>query len=130
MGKPSAVVALALSIFGCAGFGSHNRTAFKETSQAEVREMLNSQAPPVIIDVRTPEEFNGELGHIAGARLFPLQTLTDSLSALSLYKDSTVVLVCRSGRRSGVAAEMMVKAGFKDVHNLKGGMISWNQAQK
>lgn len=91
--------------------------------------MLKSQAPPVIIDVRTPEEFNGELGHIAGARLLPLQILPDSLAAISSYKDSTVVLVCRSGRRSAIAAGMMVKAGFRDVHNLQGGMISWNQAQ-
>jgi rhodanese-related sulfurtransferase len=129
MVKPSAFFALALSIFGCAGIGSQNRTAFKEASQAEVREMLRSQAPPVIIDVRTPEEFNGELGHIAGARLLPIQILPDSLTAIASYKDSTVVLVCRSGRRSAIAAEMLVKAGFKDVHNLKGGMISWNQSQ-
>jgi rhodanese-related sulfurtransferase len=129
MGKQSAVFALALSIFGCAGIGSHNRIAFKETSQAEVKEMLKSQAPPLIIDVRTPEEFNGELGHIAGARLLPLQILPDSLATISGYKDSTVVLVCRSGRRSAIAAEMLVKAGFKNVHNLTGGMISWNQAK-
>lgn len=131
MGKPAAILAVALSIlgYGCAGVGSQNRSGYKDISQAEVREMLKSQAPPVIIDVRTPEEYHGELGHIAGARLLPLQTIADSLSALSVYKDSTLILVCRSGRRSAVAAEMLAKAGFKEIHNLKGGMISWNKQQ-
>jgi rhodanese-related sulfurtransferase len=128
MGKPSAVFALVLSILGCAGLGSRNHT-YDEIGQAEAREMIKSQAPPVIIDVRTPEEFNGELGHIAGARLVPLQVLQDSLGALSGYKDSTLIMVCRSGRRSGIASEILIKAGFKDVRNLKGGMISWNSPQ-
>jgi len=129
MGKPTAVLAVILSIFGCAGSGPQNRIAYKEISQADVKEMLKSQTPPVIIDVRTPEEFNGDLGHIAGARLLPLQMLSDSLFTLSNYKDSTLIMVCRSGNRSGVAAEMLIKAGFHDVYNLKGGMISWNRHQ-
>jgi len=129
MGKPAAILAVILSITGCAGLGSHNRTGFKEISPAQVRELLKSQAPPVIIDVRTPEEFTGELGHIAGARLIPLPILSDSLLALSALKDNTLIIVCRSGRRSAIAAEMLAKEGFKDINNLKGGMISWTKRQ-
>ena len=91
--------------------------------------MLKSPAAPVVIDVRTPEEFDGELGHIAGARLIPLQVFPDSLRTISAFKDSTIIMVCRSGRRSAIASEMLTKAGFKKVFNLKGGMISWNKPQ-
>jgi sulfur dioxygenase len=76
-----------------------------------------------IVDVRTDEEFNGPLGHIRGAELFPLSDLEERIGALSA--DKPVVMVCRSGARSAQATMKLAKAGAKNVANLAGGMLRW-----
>jgi glyoxylase-like metal-dependent hydrolase (beta-lactamase superfamily II)/rhodanese-related sulfurtransferase len=76
-----------------------------------------------VVDVREPDEFDGSLGHIAGARLVPLGKLGEELP--SLGKDKPVVAVCRSGARSAQATAMLAKAGFDRVANLSGGMLRW-----
>jgi glyoxylase-like metal-dependent hydrolase (beta-lactamase superfamily II)/rhodanese-related sulfurtransferase len=76
-----------------------------------------------IVDVREPDEFNGPLGHVPGAKLMPLGSLTEKFS--SLEKDKPVVTVCRSGARSAQATVILGKAGFDKVANLSGGMLRW-----
>jgi sulfur dioxygenase len=76
-----------------------------------------------IVDVREPEEFNGPMGHIEGARLFSLGKLTERIGELSRTKP--VVTVCRSGARSAQATVILGKAGFDKVANLSGGMLRW-----
>lgn len=87
----------------------------------EVAKILNRVC---LIDVRQPEEFNGELGHIPGARLVVLDTIADHLDEIP--KDKVVVFVCRSGGRSARAAAFALTQNYKDVYNLKGGMLLWN----
>jgi sulfur dioxygenase len=76
-----------------------------------------------LIDVREPEEFDGALGHIKGARLFPLGTLAEKKQDLS--KDVPIVVVCRSGARSAQATVLLRGAGYTKVANLAGGMLRW-----
>jgi len=76
-----------------------------------------------IVDVRQPDEYNGSLGHIRGAKLIPLGELV--ARAGELAKDRPVVAVCRSGARSAHASVLLQKAGFNDVANLSGGMLRW-----
>ncbi len=76
-----------------------------------------------IIDVREPDEFNGPLGHVPGARLIPLGTLKDKAAELKASKP--IVMVCRSGARSAQATVLLGKAGFEKVANLSGGMLRW-----
>jgi glyoxylase-like metal-dependent hydrolase (beta-lactamase superfamily II)/rhodanese-related sulfurtransferase len=76
-----------------------------------------------VIDVREPDEFNGPLGHVPGARLLPLGSLREKLSGLEKHKP--IVMVCRSGARSAQATVMLGKAGFEQVANLSGGMLRW-----
>jgi sulfur dioxygenase len=76
-----------------------------------------------IVDVREPEEFNGPLGHVEGARLLPLGQLADQMKALT--KATPIVVVCRSGARSAQATLMLGKGGFDKVANLAGGMLRW-----
>ncbi len=80
-----------------------------------------------IVDVREADEFTGPLGHIAGALLLPLGDLDKRANELA--KDLPIVTVCRSGARSAQAAVILKKAGFTNVANLSGGMLSW-RAQK
>ncbi|RDU35147.1 rhodanese-like domain-containing protein [Neobacillus piezotolerans] len=73
-----------------------------------------------ILDVRTPDEYNG--GHIPGAELIPLQVL-DGL-AENLDKEEVYLIVCRSGNRSQQASDLLASKGFK-VINMEGGMNAW-----
>ena len=76
-----------------------------------------------IIDVREPDEFNGSLGRIRGAKLIPLGTLANRSGELA--RDRPVVAVCRSGARSAQASVLLQRAGFNAVANLAGGMLRW-----
>jgi len=76
-----------------------------------------------IVDVREPEEFDGALGHIKGAKLIPLGSLVERLATIS--KDAPAVMVCRSGARSAQATVMLRNAGYGKVANLAGGMLRW-----
>ena len=76
-----------------------------------------------IVDVREPDEFNGPLGHVPGARLIPLGAL--SARASELAKGAPTVTVCRSGARSAQASVILGKCGFAKVANLSGGMLRW-----
>ena len=76
-----------------------------------------------LIDVRMPHEH--EAGRIAGSRLIPLPDLAQQ--AATIDRELPVVLYCRSGGRSGMAAEALAQAGF-EVHNMTGGMLAWEAA--
>ncbi|HEX2794439.1 MAG TPA: rhodanese-like domain-containing protein [Croceicoccus sp.] len=76
-----------------------------------------------IVDVREPDEFDGILGHIEGAKLVPLGELKNSLDVIDRHKP--VVTVCRSGARSAQAAIILDAQGFERVANLAGGMLRW-----
>lgn len=80
-------------------------------------------AGALLLDVREPHEFNGELGHLRGAQLLPLGELRARLHELP--KTSAIVTVCRSGGRSAQAALILEAAGFERVANLDGGMVRW-----
>lgn len=73
-----------------------------------------------VVDVREPDEYHGELGHLPEAKLVPLATVAQA--AADWPRDREYLLVCRSGNRSGKAAAMMAQLGFTRVINLHGGM--------
>lgn len=79
-----------------------------------------------LVDVREPDEYTGELGHIPGSVLVPLSTVVER--SKSWDQNAEIILVCRSGGRSGRAAEALVRAGFRRVMNMAGGMLAYNAA--
>ena len=96
-----------------------------------VSEITPEQARPGVeaaysqfIDVRTPEEFAS--GHAYRARNIPLDQLTSNLAMLE--KNEPVYLICRSGRRSKEAADILVKNGFPQAISIAGGMEAWEKA--
>jgi sulfur dioxygenase len=78
-----------------------------------------------LIDVRSPAEFEGELGHLEGARLLPLDDLRSKVGELK--DDPPIVAICQTGKRSGQATVILRKAGLKRVANLAGGMARWRE---
>lgn len=79
-----------------------------------------------IIDVREPHEYCNELSHVAGAELLPMDQVAEAMAGWD--KEAPLLMVCRSGRRSGIICQQLANAGFAEVYNLDGGMIAWNEA--
>lgn len=101
-------------------------TRVRQLTPHEVQQQLSSTTPPLLLDVREPEEFTGELGHIPGSLLIPLKELSARVGEIEAYKDKDVVAICRAGVRSTTAAAILTGLGFERVSNLKGGMLDWN----
>ncbi len=103
--------------------------ALSNITANELYERMDSdEAPTILIDVRTPQEYKGRTGHIKNSKLMPLGELMHNFDALEQYKDEEIVIICHSGSRSMMAAQLLVRAGFKDVRNLTGGMIMWHRS--
>jgi len=100
--------------------------ALSEMNADELFEKLDTdESPAIMIDVRTPGEYHG--GHIKDTKLMPLGELMHNIDVLNEYKDEEIVVVCHSGARSMMAAQLLVREGFKDVRNLTGGMNIWHR---
>ncbi len=99
-----------------------NFNGVQDILPAELRERIKDVK---VVDVRRPDEWTGEYGHIPGAQLVTLDTLPDQID--DLPQDQTIVFVCRSGGRSGQATAFAQKCGFDKVYNMAGGMIAWTQ---
>ncbi len=82
----------------------------------------------VILDVRTPPELKGPLGHIDGVINIPVQVLDQKVNELEPYKDKKIYVICRSGNRSRLATKILKKHGFNAV-NVMGGMKAYNKAK-
>jgi sulfur dioxygenase len=102
--------------------------ALPEIAAETLAAQLAGDERPLLLDVREPEEFVGELGHIEGALLVPLDALEKRLPKLAGYVDREVVVVCRAGARSATAGAILRRGGFKNVINLAGGMLKWQEA--
>jgi rhodanese-related sulfurtransferase len=82
--------------------------------------------PPLVVDVRGPDEFDGPLGHIKSATNIPLDGLSEAIADLAA-RHRPIVLVCHTDRRSAAAAAQLRKAGVQDVSVLRGGMVAWRE---
>jgi len=94
----------------------------------QLKQKIDNHENMILIDVRTQPEYTGELGHIKGTVLLPVQDITSWISNYENDKDKEIIMICRSGNRSGRATQYFLDNGFKDVYNMEGGMIGWNKA--
>ncbi len=93
----------------------------------ELKQRLDAGEDVLVLDVRTPEDFVGEQGHIGEAINIPVEELGARLTELSDYQERPVVTVCRTDRKSAAAAQILAKNGFADVHVARMGMTAWNE---
>jgi len=111
---------IALSAFACAG------SAPPLTQDALVERIEAGDPELVVLDVRTPGEFSE--GHVPGAVNISHDELESRLGELEGARHKDVVVYCRSGRRAGVALDMLEKAGFKRTYHLEGDYLGWTAA--
>lgn len=109
------VVVLLIAVSGCG-----RQVRYGEIGPEEMAEKLE-QDNVLILDVR--EEWEFREGRLPGAILMPLGELKKNYQELD--SDAEIILVCRSGNRSGQAAAFLAGKGFSNVHNFTGGMLGW-----
>ena len=95
---------------------------FKTITPSQLSELLRGEEPPLVVDVREPEEY--ELARIEGARLLPLSLFNEW--APSLDPERETVFMCHHGIRSAQACAFLSRQGFEKVHNLAGGIDRWS----
>jgi phage shock protein E len=141
------IVIAAGALVACAGIGTLARAdappvaappasaspdtpqAVARISQAELLARLDRKdRESVVLDVRTPEEFAA--GHVPGARNVSHDQLEGRVGELQDLRDKDVILYCRSGRRSALAADVLRKAGFTRLLHLDGDFQAWQAANQ
>ena len=125
------ILALPLGCVGCsdgafaddpADSSMGGSVTYEQISGAEAKALMDSESGYIIIDVRTQEEY--AQGHIPGAILIPEYEIADRAEKELLDKNQLILVYCRSGRRSKIAAEELAKLGYTNVKEF-GGIIDW-----
>ncbi|HIX90173.1 MAG TPA: rhodanese-like domain-containing protein [Candidatus Agathobaculum pullicola] len=109
-----------LLLTGCGGRDSDD--SYQQITQEKAREMIDTQEV-IVLDVREQDEYDG--GHIPGAVLLPVGTIDEETAAAVIpEKDSTVLVYCRSGRRSKTASSTLAELGYTNIYEF-GGINTW-----
>lgn len=114
---------VSLSLFGlgaCQDGG--NNVAYQQITAKEAKTIIDTEQDYIIVDARTEEEFVE--GHIEDAVLIPEYEIKDRAKKELPDKDALILVYCRSGRRSKIASEELVKLGYTNVKEF-GGIIDW-----
>jgi rhodanese-related sulfurtransferase len=96
-------------------------------SVGKAYELLERDSSIVVLDVRTEEEFTSSTGRLPRALLIPVQDLEKRIGELSPYKQRTILVYCRSGRRSRNGAALLEKNEFNAM-NIEGGILEWKNS--
>ena len=108
--------------FGCVGCADGGSATYEQIGGAEAKALMDSESGYIILDARTQPEYDE--GHIAGAILIPEYEIADRAEKELPDKNQLILVYCRSGRRSKIAAEELVKLGYTNVKEF-GGIIDW-----
>lgn len=98
-------------------------------SPEELKQLLDAKKDPVLLDVREVKELTDDLGHLPGIIHIPIGSLSNRVAEMEEHKDKEIVTICRAGVRASKAAKILMKAGFKQVKVLEGGMSAYRKAE-
>ena len=115
---------ISLSLFGMTACGSENgkSSTYEQITAEQAKTIMDTEKDYIIIDARTEEEFAE--GHIKNAILIPEYEIKDRAEKELPDKEQLILVYCRSGRRSKIASEELVKLGYTNVKEF-GGIIDW-----
>ena len=117
---------ISLSIFGLTAFCGNEpkktNNNYEQISAEQAKNIMDTEADYIIIDARTEEEFAD--GHIENAILIPEYEIAERAEKELPDKEQLILVYCRSGRRSKIASEELVKLGYTNVKEF-GGIIDW-----
>ena len=113
----------AMLLVGCGQANQNNQEAvYMNITAQEAKQIMDSEEGCIILDTRTQEEYDE--GHIPGAIVIPHDEITDRAEEELPDKDQLLLVYCRSGRRSKLAAEALVGLGYTNIKEF-GGIIDW-----
>ncbi len=98
------------------------QTGIPEITPVELKKKMDAHEPFVLVDVREPHEY--QICRIPGSKLIPLGEVPKRMRELDSADE--IVVHCKSGMRSAKAVDLLMKAGFLKIHNLKGGILAWS----
>ena len=113
---------ISLSMFGLTACGGDNKGSYEQITPQQAKEIIDTEQDYIIIDARTKEEFAE--GHIENAILIPEYEIANRAEKELPDKEQLILVYCRSGRRSKIASEELVKLGYTNVKEF-GGIIDW-----
>ena len=122
--KKLILIVLAMLLLTACGQDKEYRqeAVYMNITAEQAKEMMDSQEGYIILDTRTQEEY--EDSHIPGAILIPYDEITEKAESVLTDKNQMILVYCRSGRRSKLAAEDLVKLGYTNIKEF-GGIIHW-----
>lgn len=114
---------------GCSLFRRRGpREPYKKLSPPIAYEMMRDNPEMLVIDLRPPQEYNGETGHVRRARNIPVDRLPFRLLEISTFREDTVLLYCRRGDDCGEKGiGILLASGFENVVLMDGGIDEWIQ---
>ena len=120
------IVLLVLTILLLTACGQQNQdtqeAVYMNITAQEAKELMDTQTGYIILDTRTQEEY--DQGHIPGAIVLPYDEVMEKAEGILTDKDQLILVYCRSGRRSKIAADDLVKLGYTNIREF-GGIIDW-----
>lgn len=122
--KKLVCIVLALLLLTACGQEKENEqeATYMNITAKQAKEIMDSRQDYIILDTRTQEEY--EQGHIPGAILIPHDQIKESAESLLPDKDQLILVYCRSGRRSKLAAQDLLSLGYTNIKEF-GGIIDW-----
>ena len=119
----SIALVIILCLFsGCGQKESETMNTYQQITAEEAKNIMDTESDYIIIDARTEEEF--AQGHIVDAILIPEYEIAERAGKELSDKNQLILVYCRSGRRSKIASEELVKLGYSNVKEF-GGIIDW-----
>ena len=115
---------LAVMILTACGQNKENGqgAVYVNITAEEAKQIMDSEEGYIILDVRTQEEY--DQGHIPGAIVISHEKISEKAEEVLTDKDQLILVYCRSGRRSKIAAEALVELGYTNIKEF-GGIIDW-----
>ena len=115
---------LAVMLFTACWQGNKNgqEAAYMNITAEEAKQIMESREGYIILDVRTQEEY--DQGHIPGAIVISHEEIAEKAEEVLTDKDQLILVYCRSGRRSKIAAEALAELGYTNIKEF-GGIIDW-----
>ena len=110
----------ALLLTACAQ--EEQEAVYMNITAEEAKKLMDTETGYVILDVRERDEY--DTGHIPGAILIPYTQITEKAEKVLEEKDQLILVYCRSGRRSKIAAEALVELGYTNIREF-GGILDW-----
>ncbi len=116
------MILIITTLSACSAKSDSSASSYTKITSKEAKEMMDQEDTVTILDVRTEEEFIS--GHIEGALLIPDNEILEKAEETLPDKSATILVYCRSGRRSALSAADLAELGYTNIYDF-GGIIDW-----